>query len=69
MLKIRRSRDRLIFNMEIPYLEKTVFVLRHGPDIETDPSVLYCVESPLAFHVVIGSEDMDNIFHITFSIV
>ena len=31
MLKIRRSHDRLIFNMEIPYLAKTVFILRRGP--------------------------------------
>ena len=31
MLKIRRSRDRLIFNMESPYLGKTVFRLRRGP--------------------------------------
>ena len=30
MLKIRRSRDRLIFNMQIPYLGKTVFILRQG---------------------------------------
>ena len=34
MLKIRRSRDRLIFNMGIPYLEKTVFILRWGPDLQ-----------------------------------
>ena len=32
MLKIRRSRDRLIFNMGLPYLGKTVFILRRGPD-------------------------------------
>ena len=34
MLKIRRSRDRLIFNMgiPIPYLGKTVFILRPTPD-------------------------------------
>ena len=31
MLKIRRSGDRLIFNMGIPYLEKMVFILRRGP--------------------------------------
>ena len=31
MLKIRRSRDRLVFNMGILYLEKTVFILRRGP--------------------------------------
>ena len=31
MLKIRWSRDRLIFNMGIPYLGKTVFILRRGP--------------------------------------
>ena len=31
MLKIRRSPDRLIFNMGIPYLGKTVFILRRGP--------------------------------------
>ena len=30
MLKIRRSRDRLILNMGIPYLGKTVFMLRRG---------------------------------------
>ena len=33
MLKIRRSRDRLIFNMGIPYLGKTVFILRRGPGL------------------------------------
>ena len=31
MLKIRRSRDHLIFKMEIPYLGKTVFILKRGP--------------------------------------
>ena len=31
MLKIRRSNDRLIFNMGIPYLGKTVFILSRGP--------------------------------------
>ena len=31
MLKIRRSRDRLIFNMGSPYLGKTVFILRQPP--------------------------------------
>ena len=31
MLKIRRSRDRLIFNMGIPYLGRTVFILKRGP--------------------------------------
>ena len=31
MLKIRRSHDRLIFNMAIPILGKTVFILRRGP--------------------------------------
>ena len=33
MLKIRRFRDRLIFNTWIPYLEKTVFILRQGPGV------------------------------------
>ena len=31
MWKIRRSRDCLLFNMGIPYLEKTVFLLRRSP--------------------------------------
>ena len=31
MLKIRRPNGRLIFNMEIPYVDKTVFILRRGP--------------------------------------
>ena len=31
MLKITRSRDRLIFNMGIPTTGKTVFLLRRGP--------------------------------------
>ena len=31
MLKIRLSWDRLIFDMGIPYLGKTVFILRRGP--------------------------------------
>ena len=30
MLKIRQSHDRLIFNMGILYLGKTVFILRQG---------------------------------------
>ena len=30
MLKLRRSRDRLIFNIGIPFLGKTVFILRRG---------------------------------------
>ena len=33
MLKIRRSHDRFIFNMGIPYLRKTVFILRLGSDV------------------------------------
>ena len=33
MLKIRRSRDRLIFNMGIPIPGKTVFILRQGPGV------------------------------------
>ena len=31
MLKIRRPNGRLIFNMEKPYVDKTVFILRRGP--------------------------------------
>ena len=31
MLKIRRSRDRHIFNMRIPYLAKTVSILKRSP--------------------------------------
>ena len=31
MLKIRRSRDRLIFNMGIPIPGKDSFILRRGP--------------------------------------
>ena len=31
MLKIRRHNGRLIFNMESPYVDKTVFILRRGP--------------------------------------
>ena len=31
MLKKRLSLDRSIFNMEIPYLRKTIFILRQGP--------------------------------------
>ena len=31
MLKIKRSHDRLIFDMGIPYLVKTVLILRRGP--------------------------------------
>ena len=31
MLNIRRSRDRLIFSIESPYLGKMVFILRRGP--------------------------------------
>ena len=35
MLKIRRSGNRLIFNMEISILGKTVFILRRGPVIKS----------------------------------
>ena len=38
MLKIRRSRDRLIFNMGIPIPRKTVFILRQGPGNKPDRS-------------------------------
>ena len=31
MLKIRRPNGRLIFNMDMPYVDKTVFILRRGP--------------------------------------
>ena len=34
MLKIRRSRDRLIFNMGIPIPGKTVFILKRGAGSE-----------------------------------
>ena len=34
MLNIRRSQDRLIFNMTFPYLGKTVFILRRGPAVD-----------------------------------
>ena len=34
MLKIRRPNGRLIFNMEIPYVDKTVFILRRGPGLD-----------------------------------
>ena len=33
MLKIRRSRNRLIFGMEIPYMGKAVFILRRSPGV------------------------------------
>ena len=33
MLKIRRSLNRVIFNMEIPIPGKTVFVLKQVPDV------------------------------------
>ena len=33
MIKIRQSHDSLIFNMAIPYLGKTVFILRLGRGI------------------------------------
>ena len=38
MLKIRRPNGRLIFNMEKPYLDKTVFILRRGPGCN------YCIK-------------------------
>ena len=31
MVKIRRSRDNLIFNMGIPYIGESVFILRQAP--------------------------------------
>ena len=31
MLKIRQSRDRIIFNMGFPYLGKMVITMRQGP--------------------------------------
>ena len=31
MLKIRRPNGRFIFNMEKPYVDKTVLILRRGP--------------------------------------
>ena len=39
MLKIRRSHDRLIFNMGIPYLWKTVLILRRGPGRDISKSL------------------------------
>ena len=38
MLKIRRSRDRLIFNMGIPIPGKDGLILRRGPDVDPQPS-------------------------------
>ena len=35
LLKIRLSRDRIIFNTGIPYLGKTVFILKRGPPART----------------------------------
>ena len=40
MLKIRRSHDRLIFNMGIPIPGKTVFILRRGPEGLNQSTVL-----------------------------
>ena len=33
-LQIRRSHDRLIYNMGIAYLGKTVFILRRDPNVQ-----------------------------------
>ena len=43
-LKTKRSRDRPIFNMGIPILGKTVFILRHNPD--SNPSNGHQVAGP-----------------------
>ena len=50
MLKIRRSWDRLIFNMGIPIPAKTVFILRQGPGIYR-PHYLLFGESQLPRHL------------------
>ena len=39
MLKIRRPNGRLIFNMEIPYVDKTVFILRRGPGLSNSENM------------------------------
>ena len=47
MLKIRRPNGRLIFNMEIPYVDKTVFILRRGPGQPPLVQVMgYCLMTP-----------------------
>ena len=52
MLKIRRSHDRLIFNMGIPIPGKAVFILRRGPgiyglyDYEPPTQLWYVITNP-----------------------
>ena len=53
MLKIRRSHNRLIFNMIIPYLGKTSFILKRGPESE---SGLFC-------SVLYGNSDSQLLDH------
>ena len=51
MLKIRRPRDRLISNMVIPYLGKTVFILRRGPACNQLAGIAAQITDVLTVHV------------------
>ena len=41
MLKIRRFHDRIILNIGIPYLRKTVFIFRRGPEVNNPCSKVH----------------------------
>ena len=56
MLKIRRSRDRRIFNMEIPLSEKMVCI-ETGPKLEDIPTWLGEYYTSLWLHQIIGNPD------------
>ena len=51
--KIRRSRDRLIFNMGIPYPGKTVFILRRGPGLCYPYYLRFLIQTPATRHSLI----------------
>ena len=56
MFKIRRSRDRLIFNMEIPISEQTVFILRRAMESTiTSGQLDFCYFTDYTIFISAGS--------------
>ena len=60
MLKIRRSRDRLILNMAIPIPGKMVFILRRGPGDITSPHRMWSPLVQMMIRCVITNHNLNQ---------
>ena len=62
MLKIRRSRDRLIFNMGIPIPGKMLFILRRSPEVCYDTVVELYVMHNFLMHLQSAASTVHNMY-------